>query len=352
MAIAEKPQTQPATRKMSIAEALREAIREEMERDERVFCLGEDIGIAGGFGGAFTVTLGLSDQFGHERILDTPIAEAGIVGAAVGAALMGMRPIADVQYADFLFCAMDQIVNQAAKMRYMSGGKVSVPMVLRAPAGATTRASQHSQSPESFFIHVPGIKVVCPSTAYDAMGLMKAAIRDNDPVLVFEHKLLYGSKGMRAEKDALSPVGEVPTEDYVIPFGKGVIRREGADVTIVAKLLMVYKALAAARELEAEGISCEVIDPRSLVPFDTELVVQSVAKTGRLIVVDECPHTGGWAGDVAARIQQHAFGYLDAPILRVTAPDTPPPFAPVMEKYFVPSEAKIVEAVREVLKWR
>lgn len=340
------------TKTMGIAEALREAIREEMQRDERVFCIGEDIGIPGGFGGAFTVTLGLSDEFGHERILDTPISEAGIAGVAVGAALMGMRPVADVQYGDFLFCAMDQLVNQAAKMRYMSGGKVSVPLVMRAPCGATTRAAQHSQSPESFFIHVPGLKVACPATAYDAKGLLKTAIRDDDPVLFFEHKLLYGSKGMRAEKDALSPVGEVPLDDYTIPFGQGVIRREGTDVTIVAKLLMVYKALAAAEMLQQEGISCEIIDPRTLVPFDTDLVVQSVRKTEHLIIVDECPRTGGWAGEVAAEIQEQAFGYLDAPIKRVTAPDTPVPFAPVMERYYVPDEDDIARAVREVLRWR
>jgi pyruvate dehydrogenase E1 component alpha subunit len=342
----------PAGVTMTIAEALREALREEMRRDERVFCLGEDIGIPGGFGGAFTVTLGLADEFGHERILDTPISEAGIVGAAVGAALMGMRPVADVQYADFLFCAMDQIVNQAAKLRYMSGGKVAVPMVLRAPCGATTRAAQHSQSPESFFLHVPGLKVACPCTAHDAKGLLKTAIRDDDPVIFFEHKLLYGSKGMRAETGALSPVGEVPAEEYTIPFGEAVVRREGADVTIVAKLLMVYKALAAAEELTREGISCEVIDPRTLVPFDWETVVRSVRKTEHLVIVDECPRTGGWAATVAAEIQERAFGSLDAPIRRVTAPDTPVPFAPVMERYYVPDETDIARAVQEVLRWR
>jgi len=342
----------PPTKTMTIAEALREAIREEMQRDERVFCLGEDIGIPGGFGGAFTVTLGLSDEFGHQRILDTPISEAGIAGMAVGAALAGLRPIADVQYGDFIFCAMDQLVNQAAKLRYMSGGKVSVPLVMRVPCGATTRAAQHGQSPESFFIHVPGLKVICPATAYDAKGLLKTAIRDDNPVLCFEHKLLYGSKGMRAEKGALSPVGEVPTEDYTIPFGQAVIRREGTDVTIVAKLLMLYKALAAAEALAAEGISCEVIDPRTLVPFDTDLVVASVRKTERLVIVDECPRTGGWAGEVAAEVQEQAFGHLDAPIKRVTAPDTPVPFAPVMERFYVPDEGDIAQAVREVLAWR
>src|SRR5689334_4720085 len=251
--------------KMSIAEALRSAIRSEMRRDERVFCLGEDIGIPGGFGGAFTVTLGLSDEFGHERILDTPISEAAIAGMAIGAAACGLRPIADVQYGDFLFNMMDQLANQAAKLRYMSGGTLAVPLVMRAPVGATGRGSQHAQSLEAFFTHVPGLKVVAPSTAYDAKGLLTAAIRDDNPVLVFEHKLLYGSKGARTEKGALSPVGEVPEGDYTVPIGQGIIRREGRDVTIVANLLMVYRALAAADKLAEQGIEAEVIDPRTLV---------------------------------------------------------------------------------------
>ncbi len=340
------------TRQMTIAEALREAIRDEMRRDERVVCLGEDIGIPGGFGGAFTVTLGLSDEFGHQRILDTPISEIGIAGAAVGMALAGLRPIADVQYADFLFCAMDQLVNQAAKLRYMSGGKLAVPLVMRAPCGATTRAAQHSQSPESFFLGAPGLKVACPSTAYDAKGLLLSAIRDDDPVLFFEHKLLYGSRGMRAEASALSPVGEVPLGDYTIPFGQGAVRREGSDVTIVAKLLMVYKALAAAEQLAERGISCEVIDPRTMVPLDTALIVDSVRRTEHLVIVDECPRTGGWANEVAGVIQELAFGSLDAPIARVTAPDTPVPFSPAMERYYVPDEADIIAAVEEVLRWR
>src|SRR5512143_2951919 len=240
--------------KMSIAEALRQAIREEMRRDDRVFCIGEDIGVEGGFGGAFTVTLKLSEEFGHERILDTPISEIAIAGAAIGAAMAGMRPIADVQYGDFLFCMMDQLANQAAKMRYMSGGQVSVPMVMRAPVGATARGAQHAQSLEAFFTHIPGLKVVSPSTAYDAKGLLKSAVRDDNPVIIFEHKLLYGSKGGRSEQGALSPVGDVPDGEYVVPIGKGVIRREGTDVTIVGKLLTVYKALGAADKLAADGI--------------------------------------------------------------------------------------------------
>ncbi|HUW08880.1 MAG TPA: alpha-ketoacid dehydrogenase subunit beta [Anaerolineae bacterium] len=331
--------------KMSIAEALRQAIREEMQRDERVFCIGEDIGIDGGFGGAFTVTLGLSEEFGHDRILDTPISEAAIAGVAVGAALAGMRPIADVQYGDFLFCAMDQLANQAAKLRYMSGGQLSIPMVMRAPVGATARGAQHAQSLEAFFTHIPGLKVLAPSTAYDAKGLLKSAVRDENPVLIFEHKLLYGSKGPRSERGAISPVGEVPDEEYLVPIGKGAIRREGEDVTIVAKLLMVYRALAAADELAAQGIEAEVIDPRTLVPLDKELILASVRKTGRLVIAEEDNLTGGWAAEIAAIVADEAFVWLDAPIKRVSAPDVPPPFAPVLESEYVPDKKKIMDAV-------
>ncbi len=335
--------------KLSIAEALREGIREEMRRDATVFCIGEDIGIPGGFGGAFTVTLGLSDEFGHERILDTPISETGIAGAAIGAAIGGMRPIADVQYGDFLFCMMDQLANQAAKLTYMSGGTIKVPMVMRAPVGATARGAQHAQSLEAFFTHIPGLKVFAPSTAYDAKGMLKTAVRDDNPVIIFEHKLLYGSKGPRSEKNALSPSGEVPDEDYVVPFGKGVIRREGTDVTIVGKLLTVYRALAAAEQLAGEGISAEVIDPRSLVPLDTTLILESVEKTGRLVVVEEDNRTNGWAAEIVAIVAEQAFFALDAPIVRVSAPDTPAPFAPPMERLYVPSEQRIIDAVRAVL---
>jgi pyruvate/2-oxoglutarate/acetoin dehydrogenase E1 component len=334
--------------KMSIAEALRQAIREEMKRDPRVFCLGEDIGVKGGFGGAFTVTLGLSDEFGHERILDTPISELGLTGVAVGAAIGGLRPIADVQYGDFLFLAMDQIVNQAAKMTYMSGGTVKVPMVMRVPVGATRRGAQHAQSLEAFLAHVPGLKVVAPSTAYDAKGLLKSAVRDDNPVLIFEHKLLYGSKGPRSEKGALSPIGEVPDEEYLVPIGQGVVRRKGRDVTIVGKLLTVYRALAAAEELAREGIEAEVIDPRTLVPLDKELILESVRKTGRLVIVEEDNLTGGWAADIAAIVAEEAFFWLDAPIKRVSAPDTPAPFAPLMEQFYVPSEERVIEAVRSL----
>ena len=335
--------------RMTIAEALRQAIREEMRRDERVFCIGEDIDIDGGFGGAFTVTLGLSKEFGHDRILDTPISEIMIAGAAVGAAMTGMIPIADVQYGDFLFCMMDQMADQAAKMTYMSGGTVKVPMVMRAPVGATTRGAQHAQSLEGFFTHIPGLKVICPSTAYDAKGLLKSAIRDENPVVVFEHKLLYGSKGNRAEKSALSPVGEVPDEEYLIPFGQAAIRREGKDVTVVANLLMVYKTLEAAAMLEKDGISVEVIDPRTLVPFDYETVIKSIQKTSRLVIVEEDTRRNGWGAEIAAQIAEDAIYFLDAPVKRIATYDVPIPFAPIMENYVVPSVDRIVSEIKGLM---
>lgn len=333
---------------MSVAEALREAIREEMRRDSTVFCLGEDIGVPGGFGGAFTVTLGLEEEFGAGRIIDTPISEAGIFGAAAGAALGGLRPIVDVQYGDFLFCAMDQICNQIAKLRYMSGGQVKLPLVMRAPVGATTRGAQHAQSLEAWFCHVPGIKVIAPSTAYDAKGMLKTAIRSDDPVLVFEHKLLYGSKGPRSEKGAFSAVGDVPDEEYTIPFGKAAIRREGKDVTIVGKLLMVHKAMQAAKELAEDGIDAEVIDPRSLVPWDKQTILRSVAKTSRLVVVEEDSKSWGWGAEIVATLAEEGLYYLDAPVKRVSGRDVPIPFAPVMENYVIPDVERIKEAVREV----
>jgi len=336
--------------RMYIAEALRQAIREEMQRDETVFCIGEDIGIEGGFGGAFTVTLGLSEEFGHERILDTPISELGLTGVAIGAALMGMRPIADVQYADFIFCAMDQLVNEAAKLRYMSGGRLKVPMVMRVPVGATTRGAQHAQTVESYFVHVPGLKVACPCTAYDAKGLLKTAIRDENPVIFFEHKLLYGSKGVRKEEGGLDVQGEVPDEEYLIPFGSADIKRQGTDVTIVANLRMVYEAVGAADRLDQEGISVEVIDPRTLVPLDEETILRSVQKTGKLVIVHEDNLTGGWGAEVAAVAVQKVFDHLDAPIVRICAPDTPVPFAPVMENYYLPDADDIVDQVRQLCR--
>jgi len=253
-------------------------------------------------------------------------------------------------FIDFLTVGMDQLVNQAAKITYMSGGAIKVPMVMRAPVGATTRGAQHAQSPEGFFTHIPGIKVVCPSSAYDAKGLLKTAIRDENPVIVFEHKLLYGSKGNRAEKSAISPMGEVPDEEYLIPFGKASIKREGRHVTVVANLLMLYKALEAADILSKEGIELEVIDPRTLVPFDYNTVLKSVKKTSRLVIVEEDVKRGGWGSDVAANIAENAIYYLDAPILRIATLDTPIPFAPIMENFTVPSVERIVTDIRNYVR--
>ena len=337
-------------RKLTIVKAIRETLIDEMKRDERILLLGEDIAVPGGSGGPFGVTQGFEEMFGSERVINTPISEIAIIGAAVGAAMMGMRPIAEVQYGDFIFCAMDQVVNQAAKMCYMSGGQVSVPMVIVVPTGATTRGAQHAQSPESFLIHIPGIKVVAPSNAYDAKGLFKTALDDENPVVFLEHKRLMGSKGIRKAVGGVDTTSDVPEETYSVSFGKGKIVREGRDVTIIGKLLTVHKALQAAEKLAKEGIECEVIDPRSLVPFDLEMLLNSIKKTGRLVIVDECNFTGGWAGEIAALIAEHAVGSLDAPIQRVTAPDTPVPFAPVLENEYVPQANKIIEAVKSILE--
>ena len=335
---------------MTIAEALRQALFEEMTRDERVFCIGEDIGIPGGFGGAFTVTLGLEKEF-RDRIIDTPISEAGIFGVALGAALMGLRPVADLQYGDFVFCAMDQIVNQIAKMRYMSGGKVTVPVTMRAPVGATGRGAQHAQNPEAIFLGVPGMKIVCPSNAYDAKGLLKAAIRDDNPVMVFEHKLLYGSKGPRSEVGSVDASAEIPEDDYTVPIGEAAVRREGSDVTVVAWLLMAHFAAQAAEILAEEGIQAEVIDLRSFVPMDFEAVRASVQKTGRLVIVEEGPRRGGIGAEIAARAAEELPEFLLSPVKRVASPDIPPPFSPPMEAYYRPDAKRIAEAARESLAY-
>jgi acetoin:2,6-dichlorophenolindophenol oxidoreductase subunit beta len=337
-------------KRLSIAEALRECIRGEMRRDERVFCIGEDIGICGGWGGAFTVTLGLEQEF-PDRLINTPIAENGFFGVALGAALMGLRPIADVQYADFALLAMDQIVNQIAKMRYMSGGKLTVPITMRAPVGVTGRGAQHAQSVEPFLLPAPGIKIVCPSTAYDAVGLLRSAVRCDDPVMIFEHKLLYGSKGARAESGAIDASSEIPDEDYTVPIGQAVVRREGTDVTIIAALLMMHRSLQAAALLEQEGIHVEVIDPRSLVPFDWDTVKASVAKTGRVVIVEESPKRNGVGAEIAATLAEEMIDRLLGPIKRVAAPNTPAPFAPPMEQFYVPSVDRIAEAVRQVMSY-
>ena len=334
--------------RLSIAEALRKAIHDEMQRDESIFCIGEDIGITGGFGGAFTVTLGLEKDF-RERIIDTPISEIGIFGVACGAAIMGMRPIADVEYGDFLFCAMDQIINQIAKLRYISGGKLKVPIVMRAPVGVTGRGAQHAQSLEPYFISCPGIKIVAPATAYDAMGLLKSAVRDDDPVLMFEHKLLYGSKGVRAESGGFDASSEITDKDYTVPIGKGITRREGKDVTVIGSLLMMHYSLQAAKILESDGIQCEVIDPRTLFPLDTDLIFNSIKKTGRVVIVEESPKQGGIGAEIGTQVAENIPDYLLAPVTRVAAPNTPAPFSPVMEKFYVPQPEKIADTIRTLV---
>jgi pyruvate/2-oxoglutarate/acetoin dehydrogenase E1 component len=335
-------------KQLSIAESLREGITEEMRRDSAVFCLGEDIGVPGGWGGAFTVTLGLEQEF-PDRMLNTPIAELGFFGAAVGAAIMGMRPIVDVQYGDFLFLAMDQIVNNAAKLRYMSGGTIKVPLVMRAPIGATGRGSQHAQSMERYFTGVPGIKVVAISNAYDAKGVLKSAVRDDNPVLIFEHKLLYGSKGARTEPGAVDATSEIPASDYTVPLDRAAVRRQGNDVTILAWLLMAHFAAQAAEKLAAEGIDAEVIDVRSLSPIDYDTIGQSVKKTGRVVVVEEGPKTGGVSAEIAAGITERFPDHLLAPVTRVASADVPVPFAPVLEDAYRPDVARIVAAARKIM---
>ncbi|MDP6780004.1 MAG: alpha-ketoacid dehydrogenase subunit beta [Candidatus Latescibacteria bacterium] len=327
------------TKRQGIAEALRDGIAEEMARDENVFCIGEDIAVPGGFGGAFTVTLGLEERF-PDRMLNTPIAELGFTGIAVGAALMGMRPIADVQYGDFLFLATDQLINNASKMRYMSGGTARVPMVMRAPVGATGRGSQHAQNMERYFTGVPGLKVVAPSTAYDAKGLLKAAVRDDNPVMMFEHKLLYGSKGPRAESGAVDATTDIPEEDYVVPLDTAVVRREGKGVTILGWLLMAHFAMQA-----AEQTGSEVVDVRSLSPIDWDTIGDSVSKTGRALIVEEGPKTGGVGAEIAAGIAER---YPKVVISRLASADIPVPFSPVLENAYRPDVDRIVEAVRKL----
>src|SRR5580692_8071270 len=334
-------------KRQAIAEALRDAIAEEMERDPSVFCIGEDIAVPGGWGGAFTVTLGLEKRF-PDRMINTPIAELGFFGVAVGAALMGMRPIADVQYGDFLFLASDQLINNAAKLRYMSGGAIKVPMVMRAPVGATGRGAQHAQNMERHFIGVPGLKVVAPSNAYDAKGLLKAAVRDGNPVLIFEHKLLYGSRGARAEPGATDATAEIPDGDYVVPLDKAAVRRQGTRVTILGWLLMLHHALAAAAILAKEGIDAEVVDVRSLSPIDYDTIGQSVRKTGRVVIVEEGPKTGGVSAEIAAGIMERFGESLMAPVTRVASPDVPVPFTPVLENAYRPDVARIVAAARQL----
>lgn len=317
-------------------DALREGLREEMLRDERVFIMGEDVGL--NWGGAFKVTKGLAEEFGENRVRDTPISENTIVGAAIGAAITGMRPVAEIMFGDLIALAMDQVCNQAAKMRYMFGGQTSVPVVIRTVfGGGKNIASHHSQSLESWFMHTPGLKVAVPAFAADAKGLIKTAIRNPDPVLFAEHKLVYDKKG------------EVPDEDYVTPFGKANVIREGEDVTIWGTMYMLHKSLEVADELAKEGISAEIIDPRTLVPLDKKTLIDSVKKTGRLVLVTEETKTLATTAEVAAIVQEEAFDWLDAPIKRVNAPDTPVPFSPPLEDYFIPDNKRIAQAVHAIM---
>jgi pyruvate/2-oxoglutarate/acetoin dehydrogenase E1 component len=335
-------------KRQGIAESLRDAIAEEMERDERVFCIGEDIAVPGGWGGAFTVTLGLENKF-PDRMINTPIAELGFFGVAIGAAMMGMRPIVDVQYGDFLFLASDQIINNAAKMRYMSGGKCKVPLVVRVPVGATGRGSQHAQNMERYFIGVPGLKAVAVSNAYDAKGILKSAVRDDNPVMIFEHKLLYGSKGARAESGGVDATSDIPEEEFMVPLDSAVIRREGSDVTVLSWLLMAHFSISAAENLASEDIHAEIIDVRSLSPIDYETIGQSVKKTGRVVIVEEGPKTGGVSAEMAAGLLERFGEYLQAPIVRVASPDVPVPFSPVLENAYRPDIPRIAEAVRQLV---
>ncbi|MBL7077949.1 MAG: alpha-ketoacid dehydrogenase subunit beta [Kiritimatiellae bacterium] len=324
-------------REITYRDALREALREEMLRDERVFLMGEDI--ADPFGSAYKVTLGLSPEFGTDRVRQTPISELGFVGAGVGAALTGMRPVVELMYIDFSMLAMDQIVNQAAKIRYMSGGQAEVPLVIRTQGGlGRSSAAHHAQSLEAWFVHLPGMLVAMPSTPYDAKGLLKTAIRLNDPVMFIEHKLLYNTEG------------PVPEEEYTIPFGVADVKREGTDCTVVATSMTVLKALQAAEMLKKEGISVEVVDPRTLFPLDIETIIQSVRKTSRLIVAHESPERGGFAAEVIAQIADKAFGYIDAPIQRVCAPSVPTPFARHLEDFITADETKIADRVRSLVR--
>ncbi|MDY0942792.1 alpha-ketoacid dehydrogenase subunit beta [Priestia megaterium] len=331
--------TEIKTREITYLEAVREAMSQEMRQNEDVFILGEDIGV---YGGAFGVTRGMIEEFGPERVRNTPISEAAIAGGAVGAALTGMRPILELQFSDFITIAMDQLVNQAAKTRYMFGGKGKVPMVVRTPAGSGTgAAAQHSQSLEAWMAHIPGLKVVQPSNAYDAKGLLKAAMDDDNPVIFYEHKLLYRTQC------------NVPEEQYSIPLGKADIKREGKDVTIVATAIMVHKTLEAATELEKEGIDVEIIDPRTIVPLDEEAIIESVKKTGRLIVVHEAVKRGGFGGEIASMIaESEAFDYLDSPIKRLGGLAVPIPYNPTLEKAVVPQVPDIIEAVKETVRFK
>lgn len=321
-------------REITYRQALSEALIEEMDRDESIFHIGEDIGT---HGGSFGVTIGHLERYGEKRIITTPICEAAIAGAAVGAAIAGMRPVAEIMFIDFITIAMDQIVNQAAKASYMFGGQASVPMVLRTQGGGgVSAAAQHSQSLEAWLTHIPGLKVVMPSTPYDAKGLMKQSIRDNNPVIFIEHKMLYNTKG------------NVPEEEYTIPLGKGDIKREGSDITIVATSQMVNMSIKAAEILEKDGISVEIVDPRTLVPLDEQIIMDSIMKTNKVVVAQEACKRGGYGSDIIRIIADKAFDYLDSPVKLVGAKESPIPYGG-LEKYILPQVEDIVNTVREIV---
>ena len=318
---------------LTYLEAIRQGIWEEMERDPTVFCIGEDIGI---YGGAFKVTDGFIDRFGPERVIDTPIAESAIVGAAFGAALIGMRPVAEFQFMDFIGCAFNQLTNMVAKAHYRWGAPA--PLVVRGPSGGNVHGGPfHSQNPEMYFVHTPGLKVVCPATAYDAKGLIKAAIRDNNPVIFFEHKYLY----RRIKED-------VPAEDYMVPLGKARVARKGRDLSIITYAAMVHVALEAAEQLSQDGIEIEVLDLRTLSPLDRAAITETVRRTNKVIIVHEDVRTGGIAGEISALINEEAFDSLDGPIVRLTALDTPVPFSPPQEEFFLPQLSDIIREVRNL----
>jgi len=318
--------------------AINEALFEEMERDENVFLLGEDIA---DLGGAFKVTEGLATKFGRERVIDTPISENLIVGAAVGAAVLGMRPVAEMQFADFISCGFDQIVNMAATLRYRHGGRAKVPVVIRAPSGARIHGGLfHSQNPEAWFTNVPGLKVVAPATAYDAKGLLKAAIRDDNPVLFFEHKFLY----RRIQE-------ELPKKDFVVPIGKARLQREGKHLSMITYGACVYDCLQAAESLSKDGIDCEVLDLRTLLPLDKPAILETAKKTSKVLIVHEDRKTGGIGGEVAAVIAEEAFEHLDGPILRVATEDTHYAFSPPLEEFILPSVDKIIAKARQLAKY-
>lgn len=320
-------------REISYIQAINEALREELRRDPLTFVMGLDVWV-----GAFGATGGLTDEFGPERVRNAPISEAGYAGAGVGAAMAGMRPIIEIEFASFFYCCWDQVCNQAAKLRYMSGGQADIPITFRTVYGALGQsAAQHSETVYAQFMSVPGLKIIVPSTPYDMKGLLKSAIRDNNPVLVFEHMGLGRMKG------------QIPEEDFTVPLGKGEVKREGKDVTVVAIGIMVSKALSAAKKLEQEGISIEVVDPRSLIPLDEELILNSVGKTHKVLIVDEGHLRAGAAAEIAAVIADKGFDSLDAPVKRLTAPDVPIPFSPPMEKFVLPDDAKIMAAVKELV---